>query len=31
MAIYLRNFNLIINKKAVIEKYAGGTEQFRKD
>jgi hypothetical protein len=31
MAIYLRNFNLIINKKAVIEKYAGGIEQFRKD
>ena len=31
MAIYLRNFNLIINKKAVFEKYAGGIEQFRMD
>jgi len=31
MPVYIFLSNLIITKKAVIEKYAGGLEQFRKD
>lgn len=31
MPIYLDIFNLIVNKKAVIEKYSGGINQFRID
>ena len=31
MPVYLHIFNLIINKKAVTDKYFGGLEQFRKD
>jgi hypothetical protein len=31
MPVYLHIFNLIIDKKAVIQKYAGGIEQFRID
>ena len=31
MPVYLHIFNLIINKKAINEKYAGGVEQFRID
>jgi hypothetical protein len=31
MPIYLNVFNLIINKTAIYEKYAGGVEQFRID
>lgn len=31
MAIYLDIFNLVINKKAITEKYIGGLERFRKD
>lgn len=31
MAIYLDIFNLIINKKAITEKYIGGLERFRED
>ncbi len=31
MPVYLDIFNLIIDKKAIIEKYSGGIEQFRID
>lgn len=31
MPIYLHIYNLVIDKKAVAEKYAGGMEQFRMD
>lgn len=31
MPVYLHIFNLIIDKKSVIEKYHGGIEQFRLD
>ena len=31
MATYVHNYNLIIRKQAVIEKYTGGIEQFRID
>ena len=31
MPVYLNVFNLIINKTAIYEKYAGGVEQFRID
>ena len=31
MPVYLHPANLIVNKKAVAEKYKGGIEQFRRD
>jgi hypothetical protein len=31
MPVYLDIFNLIVNKKAVAEKYSGGINQFRID
>lgn len=31
MPVYLHIFNLVIDKKAINEKYAGGVEQFRID
>lgn len=31
MPVYLHLFNLVIDKKAVTEKYAGGMDQFRTD
>lgn len=31
MPVYLHIFNLVIDKKSVIEKYSGGVEQFRID
>jgi len=31
MPVYLHSANLIINKKAIAERYKGGIEQFRKD
>jgi hypothetical protein len=31
MAVYLNIFNLIIDKKAICDKYSGGLNKFRKD
>ena len=31
MPVYLHPANLIVNKKAIAERYKGGIEQFRKD
>jgi hypothetical protein len=31
MPVYLHIFNLVIDKKAIIQKYSGGIEQFRID
>lgn len=31
MPVYMHIFNLIINKKAILEKYSGGMETFKKN